>query len=323
MGITTALRKGFFDHGGGVSFDHPMRLGAALLVAAALAALYVVLQRRTTARDLAYSDIAFFADAVRPRAWIPRLLGALWIVALSSALLAAAGPHVTLPVPVRDGRVFVCIDTSGSMASTDVAPTRADAAKAAARAFIAETPAGTQIGIIAFAGAAGIVQPLSADHQQVSQALDDVPLPNGATAIGDALRLAAQNLPERGHRVVILITDGVNNAGGDPLEVARWLGAHHVPVYTVGIGTPSGGIIPGTNDIATIDEDALRAYAESSGGAYARAENATQLRDALARLGRVTSLERKNVNASAGFALAGALGMLVAFLSGLGLGYYR
>jgi Ca-activated chloride channel homolog len=208
------------------------------------------------------------------------------------------------------------------MASTDVFPTRAQAAKAAARAFINESPAGTKIGIISFAGAASVVAPLSSDHQAVTNALDDVPLPNGATAIGDAFKLAAQMLPPTGHRVVILITDGVNNSGTDPTEMAQWLGAHHIPVYTVGIGTPNGGLIPGTDEEATIDEDALRGYAEASGGAYARAENATQLRDALARLGRVTSLQRKQVNASLGFAVAGALGMLAAFLAGFGLGRY-
>lgn len=166
------------------------------------------------------------------------------------------------------------------------------------------------------------MQPLSADRTQVSQALEDLPLPNGATAIGDALQTAARNFPARGHRVVILITDGVNNAGVDPVEVAQWLGAHHIPVYAVGIGTPSGGLIPGTNDVATIDENALQQYAEASGGAYARAENATQLRDALARLGRVTAIERQSVNASLGFALAGAFGMLAAFVAGFGLGRY-
>ncbi|HEY1656539.1 MAG TPA: VWA domain-containing protein [Candidatus Tumulicola sp.] len=305
-----------------MSFDHPVRLAVGVVLLLAFAFLYDRLQRRATAHDLAYSNVAFFVEAARTRAWIPRALQVLWIAALASALLAISGPHLNLPVPARDGRVFICIDTSGSMASTDVAPTRAAAARAAARAFIAETPPGTKIGIVAFSGGAEIVQPLSADHAQVAQALDDVPLPNGATAIGDALQTAARNLPAQGHRVVILITDGVNNAGVDPNEVAQWLGAHHVPVYAVGIGTPSGGLIPGTNDVATIDEDALRQYASSSGGAYARAENATQLRDALARLGRVTSMERKNVDAALGFALAGAFGMLVAFVAGFGLGRY-
>jgi Ca-activated chloride channel family protein len=249
-------------------------------------------------------------------------LQALWVLAVAGVVLAVSGPHLTMFVPARDGNVFICIDTSGSMASTDVAPTRAQAAKAAARAFIAESPPGIKIGVIAFSGAAGVVAPLNADHQAVASSLDDIPLPNGATAIGDALKLAAEQLPAQGHRVIILITDGVNNTGTDPSEMAQWLGAHHIPVYTVGIGTPAGGLIPGTNEEATIDEDALRGYAQASGGAYARAENATQLHDALARLGRITSLQAKRVDASFGFAIAGALGMLAAFLAGFGLGRY-
>jgi Ca-activated chloride channel family protein len=305
-----------------VTIDHPARLIIGVLAIALFALIYQMLQRRLTARDLAYSNVAFFLRAAKPRAWIPRALQALWLLALALVVLAAARPHLALPVPVRDGDVFICIDTSGSMASTDVLPTRAQAAKAAARAFIAESPRGIRIGIISFSGAAGVVAPLSADHAAVSTALDEVPLPNGATAIGDALKLAAQQLPPKGHRVVILITDGVNNSGTDPVELAQWLGAHHIPVYTVGIGTPQGGLIPGTTEEATIDEEALRGYAQASGGAYARAENAGQLRDALARLGRITSLQRKPVDASLALAVSGAAGMLLAFLFGFGLGRY-
>jgi Ca-activated chloride channel homolog len=305
-----------------VTIDHPLRLALGIIALVIFALLYHLLQRRQTARDLAYSNVAFFSAAIKPRRWIPGALQALWIFALAGVVLGVCGPHLTVPVPVRDGSVFICIDTSGSMSSTDVSPTRGDAAKSSAKAFIAETPPGTKIGIISFAGTAGVVAPLSADHQAVIAALDDVPLPNGATAIGDALKLAAQRLPPQGHRVVILITDGVNNTGADPMEMAQYLGAHHIAVYTVGIGTPNGGLIPGTDEEATIDEEALRGYADASGGAYARAENATQLRDALARLGRITSFGRKPVDASLGFAVGGALGMLLAFLTGLGLGRY-
>lgn len=305
-----------------MSFDHPARLAAGIVGVIVFAILYTFLARRATARDLLYSNVAFFHDAARPRRWIPRALQAVWVLALAGVVLGISGPHLVLPVPARDGHVFICIDTSGSMASTDVFPTRAQAAKAAARAFIAEAPAGTSIGVIAFSGAAGIVVPLSSNHQLVSSELDEVPMPNGATAIGDALKLAGQSLPSTGHRVVILITDGVNNAGTDPMDVARSLGAQHIPVYTVGIGTESGGLIPGTNEEATIDEEALRGYAAASGGAYARVSNATQLRDALAHLGRITSLQPKRVDASLSFAIAGALGMLIAFLAGFGLGRY-
>ena len=305
-----------------MTLDRPAWLAVGIVVLIVLAFAYERLARRRTASDLAYSNVAFFLGATKAKTWIPRALEAIWLLAAAGVVLAAAGPHLTLPVPAKDGQVFICIDTSGSMRSTDVAPTREEAAKAAARAFIAETLPGTKIGIISFSGSASVVAPLSADRDRVSQALDEVPLPDGATAIGDALRLAAQNLPERGHRVVILITDGVNNSGVDPGEMAQWLGAHHIPVYTIGIGTPNGGIIPGTNEEATIDEAALSSYAELSGGAYARAEDATQLHDALVQLGRVTSIERKPVDASLGIAIAGAIGMAIAFLAGLGLGRY-
>jgi Ca-activated chloride channel homolog len=305
-----------------MSVDHPLRLAAGLVVVVLFALTYRALQRRGTARDLAYSSVPFFVEAAQPRLWIPRALNVLWILAVAAVVLGISGPHLTVPVPVRDGSVFICIDTSGSMASTDVFPTRAQAAKNAARAFIDESRPGTKIGIISFAGAAGVVAPLSSDRQAVTGALDALPLPNGATAIGDALKLAAELLPATGHRVVILVTDGVNNSGADPMQLAQWLGAHRIPVYTVGIGTPNGGLIPGTNEQATIDESALQGYAQASGGAYARVENATQLRDALAHLGRITSLQRKPVDASLGFTVAGALAMLAAFLAGFGLGRY-
>jgi Ca-activated chloride channel homolog len=305
-----------------VTIDHPLRFVLGIVALIVFALLYAMLQRRATAHDLAYSNIAFFMEAAKPRSWVPRALQALWLVAFGALALGVAGPHLQLWLPAHDGSVFICIDTSGSMAATDVLPTRAEASKSAARAFISESPSGTRIGIISFAGAAGVVAPLSADRQAVLSELDQIPAPNGATAIGDALALAARMLPPKGHRAIVLITDGVNNSGTDPMEVAARLGSAHIPVYTVGIGTPNGGLIPGTNEEATIDEDALRGYAQVSGGAYARVESANELREALANLGRTTSLQAKRVDASLPFAIAGALGMACAFLAGLGLGRY-
>jgi Ca-activated chloride channel family protein len=132
------------------------------------------------------------------------------------------------------------------------------------------------------------------------------------------LQLAAQNFPPTGHRVVILITDGVNNAGVDPQELASYLGAHHIPVYTIGIGTPNGDIIGGEQ--STIDEDALRSYADASGGAYARVENASQLRSALAHLGGVTMLEKREVAASLPLAFAAAGLLMLTLVTGFATG---
>ncbi len=303
-----------------MSLEHPLRFGLAIVAAALLAILYVRLAARKTVHDLVYSNLTFFAQAARPRRWIPRALEGTFVVALLALALAAGGIHLTAPVPVRDGDVFICIDTSGSMAAADILPTRAAAALAAARAFIDESPRGTRIGLISFAAGASLIQPLSSDHTAVENALASIPPPNGGTAIGDALRLAATEFPPKGHRLIVLVTDGVNNMGVDPQQVSEWLGTQHIPVYTIGIGTPNGGPIPGTPDEATIDEGALQSYAQVSGGAYARAGSASQLRDALARLGRVTAFEKKKVDATSGFTV-GAIALLIAtFLAFFAIG---
>ncbi len=298
-----------------MSFAYPWLALLGVVLALTLAIAYAGAERARDAQTLLYSNLQFFTQAARLRTWPVTALRIMWFSGLACCALALGGPRLVLPVPVRDGTAFICIDTSGSMASTDVAPTRAQAALEAARAFIDEAAPGTRIGIIAFATNAQVVQPPTADKATARNALAEVPSPNGATAIGDALALAAQGLPPSGHRVVILITDGVNNAGTDPQEVAAYLGAHHVPIYTIGIGTRSGDIIGGAE--ATIDEGALRAYAQASGGAYARAQDARQLRAALERLGRVTSFERKPVAAATGFWGAGAALWAAAMLFGL------
>jgi Ca-activated chloride channel homolog len=301
-----------------MSFDSPWMLVLGAIVAFALIALYRRATKRIDRQALQYSDLTFLAGALRSQSWRTRLLTAAWIVALCALVVGLAGPHLKLPVPVANGNVFICIDTSGSMASTDVAPTRAAAAQAAARAFVQEAPAGVKIGLITFSGDAELIAPLSSNKDATLAAIEQIPTPNGATAIGDALRLAATQFPPTGHNVIVLITDGVNNTGVDPQEMAEYLGAHHVPIYTIGIGTPNGDFIGGEE--STIDEGALQSYAQVSGGAYARAENATELRDALARLGRETTVERRPVAAGFGFVVTGAVLLVLTMLSGLYLG---
>jgi Ca-activated chloride channel family protein len=208
------------------------------------------------------------------------------------------------------------------MNAADVSPTRAQAAAAALREFIAQAPPQTAIGIISFATDAQVLTQPTRDRDQVQSALDAIPAPNGATAIGDALALAHRILPARGQRAVVLITDGENNAGSDPMAAARALGAARIPLYTIGIGTNSGALIPGTLQTAGIDEDALRAYAAAAGGAYSRADDAVQLREALARLGRSTSMRRTTVDFALPAALAGGALMAVTFLAGLAIGRY-
>jgi Ca-activated chloride channel family protein len=173
------------------------------------------------------------------------------------------------------------------------------------RAFIDAAPAATRVGIVAFAGAAGVVAAPTTDKDELRAAVGEIPPPNGGTAIGDALATAARQLPAGGRRAIVLITDGVNNAGADPAAVAPQLGAAGIEIDTVGIGTNgSGRLIPGTNEEAALDEDALRQIAAGAHGAYARADDAGTLRSRLAALAHSTTREARRIDLSLPLALA-------------------
>ncbi len=304
-----------------MTFAHPGMLLLAITAAVGFVFAYRALESRASRTALAYSDLAFAETAFASRIpWTTVLLGA-WTLALLGVGTALAGPHFDARVPVSDGNVMLCVDTSGSMASTDIAPTRSEAARAAVLAFIDGTPGKTRIGIVSFSTFANLVSPLTDDRAELRDAIDRIPPPNGGTAIGEALAAAAQSLPDRGHRAIVLITDGVNNSGRDPLAISQAIGARGITIYTIGIGSnDSGELIPGTNEQAQIDEDALRAFAQSAHGDYARVSDAGGLRSKLAALARSSIWEKSHVDASLGFAVGGGALMILALLGSLTFG---
>ena len=301
---------------------HPLWLLAGIVAALAFLAVAHVAARRARASALAYSDLAFFeaATATRFDPALPLVLAsACSLVALGGAL---AGISVFANLPAG-GAVILCVDTSGSMRSTDVTPTRAGAAAAAVRAFVDGVPDGTRVGIVGFSSAAGVVQPLSSEKDTVRDAVAQIPRPNGGTAIGDALSAAERLLPSTGRRAIVLITDGVNNLGADPLEVARAIGTLGIEIDTVGIGTNANGkAIPGTASEASFDEEALRAIAANARGAYARADDAAGLRRRLASLATSTTRASRRVDLSLPLALAGGVVLVLAIAGALVAGRF-
>jgi Ca-activated chloride channel family protein len=301
-----------------MSFTHPLWLAGGIVLAALFLWAAHRASRRAAAAALAYSDLAFFEAATRQRidpALLVALASAAGIFALGGAL---SGPRFVANVPVRGGAVVLCVDTSGSMRATDVDPTRAAAAAAAVRAFVDGVPDGTRIAIVAFAGGAGVVQPLTDDKEAVREAIGRIPPPNGGTAIGDALAAASRLLPVSGRRAIVLITDGVNNLGIDPSQIAPQLGAAGIEIDTVGIGTnDSGQLVPGTDQAASIDEGALRQIASAAHGVYARANDAGTLRAHLAALANSTTTEKKRIDASLPLAVAGGVVLVLALGGGL------
>jgi Ca-activated chloride channel family protein len=305
-----------------VTFAHPARLIAAVLVCAGLAWLYRTLESRRDARALAYSNLDFALDALRPSRVPGAVLFGAWIAGVAVLTLAFAGPRFTARLPVHDATVVICIDVSGSMRAQDIDPTRWDAAKSAALAFIDAVPDGTRVGIVSFSSVAAVIVPPTADLDAARQGLSRIPYPNGGTAIGDALEAAATQMPAKGRRAIVLLTDGVNNRGVDPQVASQKVGAQGITISTVGVGTNSGQIIPGTNEEAEIDEGALRAIAANGAGRYARASDAGELRDEFRRLAFSTVWESRRVDAALPFALGGGALVLLAFLTGFGAGRF-
>ena len=222
-----------------------------------------------------------------------------WLLALSWLCLvaAAARPQWVGPPQAqqRSGRaLFLAVDLSGSMRTPDMElagqpVSRFGAVKAIAGNFI-DRRRGDEMGLILFGSQAFLVTPLTWDLDAVRAQLQGaaVGLAGTETAIGDAIAIAVKRLaalPEQA-RVLVLLTDGVNNAGSiTPLEAARAAKAAGVRIYTVGIGATRMRV-PGffgsqvVNPSADLDAAMLTKIADETGGHFFRATDSDQLADA-------------------------------------------
>jgi len=227
------------------------------------------------------------------------LLGLLILVLLWLALLAAlarptwVGEPVSLPASGRD--LLVAVDLSGSMQVEDMVVgqhtvSRIDAVKQVVGEFI-ERRRGDRLGLILFGSNAYVQAPLTFDRNTVQRFLREAQLgfAGRETAIGDAIGLAVKRLRERpaDSRVLILLTDGANNAGEvEPLDAARLAADNGVKIHTIGIGSDKL-VMPGlfgssfgskvVNPSRDLDEDTLREIADRTGGNYFRARDPAEL----------------------------------------------
>ncbi len=231
-----------------MSFLHPAVL-VALLAIPLLVAWYVSQQRRRGRAAAAFAAPALSASVAprRPR-WrrhVPMLAFAL---ALAVLIFAAARPQRTVAEPVDTASIMLANDTSGSMAATDVAPSRLAAAEKAANRFLAKVPGSVRVGLLEFNTTVALLQSPTTDHALVTSALAQLRV-TGGTAIGDALRTALHTLatvPREGGKkppgAILLLSDGASDVGSDPITAAQQAAANHIPIYTVELGTPHGTV---------------------------------------------------------------------------------
>jgi Ca-activated chloride channel family protein len=168
-----------------MTFLWPDALWGLALLPLLVAAYRVILKRKKKAA-LRYSSLGLVKQAVGRSTWRRHVPPALFLAAIAVMLVAAARPAAVLMLPSEHNTVILAMDVSGSMRANDVQPTRLAAAQSAARAFIADTPRHTRIGLVAFAGSAALVQPPTANREALLEAIDQLQLQN-ATAIGSGI----------------------------------------------------------------------------------------------------------------------------------------
>jgi Ca-activated chloride channel family protein len=307
-----------------------------LFAVPACVALYVwILKRRKAA--VRYASLALIKEAIgRDQRWRRHLPPAILLVALAAMITAIARPATVITLPSQHETVILALDVSGSMRASDVEPTRIEAAQAAARAFVAEQPRGTRIGVVAFAGSAALVQAPTTNRGDVIAAIDRLQLQH-ATAVGSGVLVSLKAIfPEQefdprkkaslqpvppgsyASAAIILLTDGQTTAGPDPVEAARLAAERGVRVFTVGVGTDNGQILTGEgwSMRVQLDEDALKAIADLTRAEYFYAGTAMDLKKVYRSLRSKLVMEKKETEITALFsALAAATVLLSATLS--------
>jgi Ca-activated chloride channel family protein len=290
-----------------------------LLALPALALLFVRAERRSARR---------LREFVSPRL-LPELAGtvdrfrralrfALQLLALALVVVALARPRwgYTFQDVKRKGiDLLIAVDTSRSMLSNDVSPNRLERVKLAAQDLIDELQ-GDRAGLIAFAGRAFVQAPLTIDYDAVVEAINDLDtktIPEGGTNISEAIGLAERTYGKSavGNRALVIFTDG-EELTGDAAKKAKAAADAGVRIFTIGVGTPEGSLIPlsgsgneGSGFVkdakgqvvkSKLDEKRLREIAEATGGLYLHLENGPRTMQQLFRDG-VGKLQAAEIDA--------------------------
>ena len=277
-----------------MTFGAPQWLWGLLLIPA-LVALFIRAERHGIIRLREFVSARLLPQLAgtvnRPR----RVLRfALQLLGLALAVISLAQPRwgYTFEDVKRKGLdLLIAVDTSRSMLSNDVQPNRLERVKLAARDLINELQ-GDRVGLIAFAGRAFLQAPLTIDYEAVMESINDLDtktIPEGGTNISEAISLATQSFGKSamGNRALVIFTDG-EELSGDAVKSAKTAADAGVRIFTIGVGTPAGSLIPVNGEDgetafvkdsagqvvkSKLDDKRLREIAQAAGGFYLHLEN--------------------------------------------------
>jgi Ca-activated chloride channel family protein len=316
---------------------------------------YLWMLRRRRRYTVRYSSLSLVRQALPPQHRIRRHLPfAFFLLALGCLIAAAARPVSIVSIPTDQTVVLLTMDVSGSMRSPDIPPNRLLAAEQAAIAFIERQKTGTQIGIVAFSTFAELVQPPTADQQNLKRAVQSLTT-GRATAMGsgiltaiDAISAVDKSIPSSNTDdtnsnqaipvpkgayapdIIVLLTDGVSNAGPEPMDAAQQAADRGIRIYTIGYGTPNGTLPygggygggpfgggggfggPTGGRRVGIDEETLKQIASLTGGTYYSAGSANELQKVFESLPTYLITRHETQEITVFFT---ALGALLAFVA--------
>ena len=291
-----------------LSFLNPEFFWLLLLIPAAAAWLY--LKRNQQTATLKISSTAGFTGSKSFFVRLYPFLGVFRLLALTALIIAMARPRtVDISNKTKTTKgidIVMAIDVSGSMLAKDLKPNRMEALKKVAASFVEERP-NDRIGLVVYASEAYTKTPVTSDKAIIQQAIESIKYDNvlqDGTGIGMGLATAVNRLKESKakSKVIILLTDGVNNAGFIEPETASDIAKQYgIKVYTVGIGTngmaefpyaiaPNGQFLFRMMQVE-IDEQLMKNIARKTDGKYFRATSNTKLEEIYAAINKLETTE--------------------------------
>jgi Ca-activated chloride channel homolog len=325
-----------------MSFIWPSMLVLLLLVPV-FVVVYIRMQRQRQRLAASYGSLGLLPGATRRLPGRQRHVApALFLLSLATLIFALARPQTVVSLPRVEGTVILAFDVSGSMAADDFKPTRMEAAKTAARDFVERQPNTVQIGVVAFSDGGFAGQVPTNERQAILAAINRLS-PQRGTSLGSGI-LASLNAIASGKgqgpslysnltpttpqltptpvpkgtytsAVIVLLTDGENNAPPNPLEVAQVAVDRGVRIYTVGIGSATGTNlhVNGFTVHTQLNEPLLQQISQLTGGIYYNAETEQDLRAVYDNLSPQLVLKPEKTEVTAIFA---GLGILVLLIGG-------
>ncbi|MBI5030285.1 MAG: VWA domain-containing protein [Chloroflexi bacterium] len=335
-----------------------------LLVIPALIVLYLLAQRRRSRFAIRYSNLSMVKEAIGTEpGWRRHLPPLLFLFGMMLIFVALARPTGIVFLPKQQGTVILAIDVSRSMTAADLQPNRLEAAKAAARDFINQQGPDVRIGIVSFSGNAALVQEPTTDHLLATAAVNRLSIQN-STAIGSGIMtsldaifedpisaVSSKNQDEllaptptptplpRGIHIpatIIVLTDGRNRTGPDPIESAHTASDRGVRVFTIGVGTIQGATVQGGNQgnpgngrqgggrnqggggfRADLDPETLQSIADITDAKFFLASDVQALFDSYKNIDKEIVLTQKKEENTIFFAAASFVFMILSGFSSL------